>query len=108
MPDVDGICIHIYESSKLEGSCVGDSLCRAEDQHGTYGGTEGLASCMNFKSAGQGKRRRLVLVSQAEELGFHTPGKLSLVIQDYTQCQGKLSLDHRGFYRILSLNAFRQ
>ena len=77
MPDVDGMCIHIYESSKLEGSCVGDSLCRAEDQHGTYGGTEGLASCMNFKSAGQGKRRRLVLVSQAEELGFHTPGKLS-------------------------------
>ena len=77
MPDVDGMCVHIYESSKLEGSCVGDSLYRAEDQHGTYGGTEGLASCMNFKSAAQSKRRRLVLVSQAEELGLHTPGKLS-------------------------------
>lgn len=32
---------------------------------------------MNFKSAGQRKRRRLILVSQAKELGFHTPGELS-------------------------------
>lgn len=40
MPDVDGTYIHIYESSKLEGSYVEDSLYRAEDQHGMYGGTE--------------------------------------------------------------------